>query len=362
MTSMDTDTQGDMPVVSMSRLSRLSWRLSQKRRRGVAGAIQRATLAVLPAPPVLPGPPRAETAVETAPDLSGIARERARRALVEARRTMSGIIGDEPSAADVFVDDSGAGMMPDFEQLRSYLEESERQRAELREVVADLKEVVRSLQARLDGLERLLPAGGPAAGNGAEPDMLEARDGETAVTSSDVTATASTANADPPAAGEATEGAEAAASPSAPGPPVEGDRDGEAREEQARAVAALRARVFAAGTVGTRVFITPVRDEPELDAILVRLNSEPLVDLAEPIEPDGDTTGIRVTLRAPLRWDQFGAILTRGLEQPLGDDGAVWMHGAVLVGLGGPAAQSVRLADDSGGGLDSTDMPRPDPA
>jgi hypothetical protein len=107
--------------------------------------------------------------------------------------------------------------------------------------------------------------------------------------------------------------------------------DATVRDLRERVLRALRDRVFVAGTVGTRVELAPAPAEAELRAILDRLQGEPPVESAEPIETAAAGTSIRVTLRTPLRWEQFGGLLERALARPLRPGDVTWSHGAVRV-------------------------------
>src|SRR5829696_7922802 len=95
-------TKEHRSMQSSSPLARLSLRVHQSRQRhGLAGVAQRLALVVLPAPPaIVPADPVLPTPELVTPEHNA-ARERARRALIEARRTMNGVIGEEVVVADL---------------------------------------------------------------------------------------------------------------------------------------------------------------------------------------------------------------------------------------------------------------------
>jgi hypothetical protein len=315
-----------------SPLARLSLRVHQSRqRRGLTGVAQRLALVVLPAPPsVAPANPILPTPELVMPEQNA-ARDRARRALIEARRTMSGVIGEEVVVADLADESMPPAITPDWEQLQAYLEESERERAALKEELAGLRDVVRVLQSRLDDFERSHVVSTDA---GPQPSPEEAAP---AIEESENPPGAAGTPGEP----KATE-ARASATESPPEPEtsvasVEAEepiKDTDQVREQG--LHALRDRVFAAGTIGTKVIISPTPDEPARRAIIERLNDDPLVEHAESVnskEDDAEAALIRVTLRAPMRWEQFGALLERALDRPISQGDVRWSQGAVRVHL-----------------------------
>jgi hypothetical protein len=318
-----------------SPLARLSLRVHQSRQRhGIAGIAQRMALVVLPTPPaVVPAEPAIPVPELATPEMSA-ARERARRALVEARRTMSGVIGEEVVIADLPSESMPPAITPDWDQLQAYLEETERERAALKEELADLRETVRVLQSRLDGFERALPAATVAAPEPSTeqpetiPDGVELQPETLATTEAP----------EPTEVSETTEGAASAPDAATVSPDEEDptDDEGQVRELRERVLRALRERVFAAGTVGTKVLVSPAPDEPALRGMIERFNEHPLVDHAELIESkeeDAEAATIRVSLRAPMRWEQFGDLLERALAQPVAQADVRWSQGAVRVQL-----------------------------
>jgi hypothetical protein len=259
------------------------------------------------------------------------ARERARRALIEARRTMSGVIGEEVAVAGLASESMALAITPDWEQLQAYLEESERERVTLREELAGLRDVVRALQSRLEIVEHQRPATTADPQPSAAPPPIERGDAhaEAVDTTDDAKAIEATSSA--------AESQPARESPSATIAAEEPSEDtSEVSELRERVLRALRERVFAAGTVGTRIVISPALDEPALRGILERINENPLVDHAEPVEAreeDAEATLVRVSLRAPMRWDQFGALLEQALDLPMSQADVRWTKGAVRVQL-----------------------------
>lgn len=326
----------------MSPIARLSQRVHGTQRTGLAGLMQRVVVVILPppAPPpstaLEPSPPEAPAPPLT-PEQTA-ARERARRALIDARRTMSGVIGEEVISSDDAGETSLTAVTPDLERLQTYLEESERERAELKEELTGLQQTVRLLQTRLDGLERALPAPAATTSNGAAPVAAE---GEASDAQSEAPGTVVAEQPEPVTADHAVTVAEEGAEQQQAAPssmPVEDHALDEAqvREMRERVLRALRERVFAAGTVGTRVQLLPAPTEGEFAEIVDRFNQDPLVEHAEPVEAgekDAAVAQVRVALRAPLRWEQFGALLERALGLPIPHDDVRWSQGAVQVRL-----------------------------
>ena len=236
------------------------------------------------------------------------ARERARRALLEARRAMGGLIGE---GAPPFTPATGELPAPGLERLQSYLEESERDRAALRDELKSIRATMLAMQARLDAFERPATAVIPERQDVA-PAPIDA-----AATPSPVV--------DRPAGGERADVAPAATS----GEPAH--EDPEVRELRDRVLRALRERVFAAGTVGTKIELTPAPPEPELEKIIDRFHAEPLIEHAELLERGEESALLRVTLRTAMRWDQFSALLERTLGRPISAGEASWSQGTVRV-------------------------------
>jgi hypothetical protein len=315
------------PQSALTRLARTLRR--QPPRPGLQGAVQRVAIALLPppvsAPPARTGPISPDGENETS-------RLRARRALLEARQALSGMLGETPGGPPDGAEALGEAPTPDLERLRAHLEESQRDRLAVREEIGRLRSEMEDLARRLARLE--VTAAAPAADEPGPPSGIEPAD---ASGGTPVAAMAPSDEGPPPTPG-ATDGAGAEAEPAAHG---EGERAGDAttvRELRERVLRALRDRVFAAGTVGTRIELAPAPDAGELQAITERLQGEPLVDSAEPIETTEVAASIRVTLRAPLRWEQFGGLLERALQRPLRPGEVHWSHGAVRVRSGGDRA------------------------
>jgi hypothetical protein len=352
-----TDIQimkGHRSMRRTSPLGRLSQRVHRAPPRGgLTGLVQRVAVVLLPPPaPPPPAAPLRRAAelllTEPSPEQSA-ARERARRALLDARRTMSGLIGEEPAPSPA-EEASLAPVTPDLDRLQAYLEESERERAALKEELVSLREIVSLLQSRLDGLERALPPGPAAAGtNGAEPlpvedvSAIEAEE----VAGRDGRPEAAAGSGVAPAKEHGGEGDEQA--PVADAAPTEPDVDeARVRELRERVLRALRERVFAAGTVGTRVRLAPAPSESAFVEMVGRFNEDPSVEHAEPLQPgEDDAAQVRVTLRAPLRWEQFGALLERALGVPIDQHDVHWSQGAVQVRLPGDQDAEPTPAPDS---------------
>ena len=355
------------PLVRLSRILRRS-----PPRSGIAGTLQRVAIAVLPEQP--PAPPARALPALPSPDLD-VARDRARRALMEARQAMGGMIPNDPPPAESNAESANHTVSPDLDRLRAYLEEAEQERAALREEVAALRGALAALRVRLDGLERLLPAGRPpepagrteaeeppaappispseapvqpesvAADHPAPRPLLAASADDTEAEAPAVDALQPPETAAPAPAADATALAAApGATPPSPANETPPDDADAVRELRERVLRALRDRVFAAGTVGTRIQLTPAPEQPELAGIAARLSAEPFVEHAEPL-PD-HPGGLRVTLRTPLRWEQFGGLIERALDRPLAQGGVSWSHGAVRVRLnGGPPWSGGDAAD-----------------
>ncbi len=354
---------------SRSPLGRLAQRVHQSRRRsGLAGVAQRLALVVLPAQEaIVPVEPALPPIAIGTPEQNA-ARERARRALLEARRTMSGMIGEDVSVAALSEEPTSPALSPDWERLQAYLEESERERATLKEELEGLRGTVRALQSRLDGLERMLPAGVGATANGAEPAVEQTEDqridqpatsveGQTPETAPDVSDESTPIPDVTPVDAAPTDASEEVASrTTSPAVAVEepAEDDEQVRALRERVLRALRERVFAAGTVGTRVYVAPPPDEPALREMIERFNEDPLVEHAEPIESgegEVEAARIRISLRAPMRWEQFGALLERALGLPVAQGDVRWSQGAVHVRLP-PAPRSD--APEPGPGADAS--------
>jgi hypothetical protein len=245
---------------------------------------------------------------------------------------MSGMIGEpaiEPSAG---VSALGDAPPPDLDRLRAHLEESARDRDAVRAEIAGLRQELAALTERVERLEALPAADRHPPINGA----------------------AGTSPAEDSAAPDVPAGV-ADQTDSSPAPPTDLPGVGEhiggqvshgeaeraadeasVRELRERVLRALRDRVFAAGTVGTRVELTPAPTDDDLESILGRLQSEPPVESAEPIETTSAGTAIRVTLWTPLRWEQFGSLLERALARQFRPGEVTWSHGAVRVRGGQP--------------------------
>src|SRR3712207_4259917 len=93
-------------------------------RTGLAGTLQRVAIAVLPEAPL---PPPARRLLSGPTDDADLARERARRALTEARQAMGGMIPEDPDE-ERSVEAGSSAVSPDLERLQSYLEEADRER------------------------------------------------------------------------------------------------------------------------------------------------------------------------------------------------------------------------------------------
>jgi hypothetical protein len=318
---------------ALTRLARTLRR--QPPRPGLQGAVQRAAIALLPRPaPALPA--RVET---RSPDGEiETSRLRARRALLEARQALSGMLGETPGGTPAGVEALGEAPPPDLERLRAHLEESQRDQVALRQEIGRLRREMEELARRLARLEATTPA--PAAD---EPDPsggIEAKDA-----SGGPPAVLAPADEGPPPAPVAADGAGPDTERAAQDEDERGDDATAVRELRERVLRALRDRVFAAGTVGTRIELAPAPDAGELQAIVERLQGQPLVDSAEPIEMTEVAASIRVTLRAPLRWEQFGGLLERALQRPLRPGEVHWSHGAVRVRSAGDRAATPPMPD-----------------
>ena len=323
------------PQSPLTRLARTLRR--QPPRPGLQGAVQRAAIALLPgpvsAPPARTGPPSPDGGMETS-------RLRARRALLEARQAMSGMLGEPAGGPPGGAEALGEAPAPDLDRLRAHLEESQRDRLAVQEELGRLRREMAALALRIEKLEQSVVA--PAS------DGTSAVVGpETAAATVEPEAVATeAAPAGEPAPAEAAPAGEPTPSAPAPdsgGPDTARAAHGEAeraaddttvRELRERVLRALRDRVFAAGTVGTRVELAPPPDDEELEAIIERLRGEPLLESAEMIETTEVAASIRVTLRAPLRWEQFGGLLERALQRPFRPGAVAWSHGAVRVRTG----------------------------
>jgi len=328
-----------------SPLTRLSRRLRrQQPREGISGAVQRAAIALLPRPSA---PPAGRPPIGIPTGGLDAGRLRARRALLEARQAMSGMLS-EGSTTATDRDALGPPLPPDLDRLRAYLEESERRHATLRAELEELRRESRSLRERVQALERAMTAATPATG-GTTDAAAEARRGGVSHGRVEHEAGRNVEEARAGAVGTsptvATGTSDETEQPPAIGPArterlaPEAD-DAAVRDLRERVLRALRDRVFAAGTVGTRVELSPPPDEEEWDAIIARLEAEPFVDSAEPIGDAGADASLRVTLRTPLRWEQFGALLERALGRQFAQGEVGWSHGAVRVRRGAARAGS----------------------
>lgn len=224
---------------------------------------------------------RAGALLPAHPGGADTARTRARQALVEARRTMAGVIGDltleEPPLPP-----AAEHPQSTLERLTAAVADLERERAVLRAELTAVREALTALQARLDALSSAEPT--PPAVPGA----------------ADVRPT------------------EAAAGPSPP---------------DSAGLRALDERVFAAGTVGVRVELCPPPPEADVETVLDRLHVEPLVERAELVERRADAALLRVALRTALPWHDFRSVIERALRRPIGPDEAGWLDGALRLTL-----------------------------
>jgi hypothetical protein len=325
-------------------------------RPGLRGMFQRMARAVVPRPAS-----HSLVLIEAPVDEGQFSRERARRALLEARRTMSGMIGETPVPLEVAESWPVQAVMPDLERLQRYLEESDRDREALRTEVIALRESVNALRAQLDHFERLLPPPATTVQNGGadgEPSAVE--DETEAGPTPDAP---DTAPSEPVAAAElgeqlvetrSIEGSPET-SPTEEGPSTD---DEALRELRERVLRAVRERTFAAGTVGTRVYLSPPPAADQLERVVTRLNEEPLVEHAEVIETDDGAACIRVSLRTPLRWEQFSSLIERAMDHPLLHSEAAWSDGALHVQLRAGDGAAGAASDD----VTVTAPPEPDGA
>jgi len=276
-----------MPQRRPLTVSHLTERFGRTRAGALVGDVIRRVTGTRAPTDVPPAPVSHQLALP--PDSAEPMRERARRSLVEARRAMSGMIG-EPPVPSIALEPAG-GVAPDLERLRGYLEEAERERASLRHDVAELRTVLDDLRSRLDRMEQTkqvpeLPAALPT-----EPIQ-------------------------PPATATV-----------------------ELRDPAIVIGASLPGRVFVAGTIGTRIALMPAPDAEELAALIGRLNAETLIDHAEVLESGPDRALIRVTLRTALRWEQFGTLLERVSAQAPASTSADWSDRTLHLWRGGSPPQ-----------------------
>jgi len=268
---------------------------------------------------VLPLPARRTTSIETSAAHSGdLARDRARRALLDARRSMGGVIGEEIPV----IDDGLAPatpVSPDLEHLQRFLEDSQRERATLRSEVSMLRDVVETLRARLELVERLRPPApadcipsprdlGVASPEPAPP-SADTHDGSVHVRSQPAPTSRVSTN----------DGRESAAIP---------PEDPGASEH-----ISLLGRVFPAGTVGTLVDIVPGLSDAATDQLIEGLTEHPLIEHAERARGRPEATAIRVTLRAPMRWTDLRPTFARALRRSDDSLAAVWERGALRVNV-----------------------------
>ncbi|MGH2584843.1 MAG: hypothetical protein ACRDJE_08020 [Dehalococcoidia bacterium] len=313
-------------------------------RRGLRGMVQRMARAVVPRPE-----PLAVALIEAPMGESQFSRERARRALMEARTTMSGVIGETPVPLEVAESWPVQTVMPDLERLQRYLEESDRDREALRTEVITLRESVNALRAQLDHIGPLLAAPAATVQSGAS-------DGEPSIATEQREADPLPGAPDgaPPALADSAERSEQVAET----PPAEGLPEADSAEEGApagdealrelreRVLRALHERTFAAGTVGTRVYLSPPPSAGELDRMVTRLDEEPPVEHAEVIETGDGAACVRVSLRTPLRWEQFSSLIERAIDQPLLQSEAAWSDGALHVCLSAGEGADGTASDD----------------
>jgi hypothetical protein len=258
---------------------------------------------------------------------------------------MSGMIDEsitEPPAGPSAVGDAPP---PDLERLRAHLEESARDRDAVREEIAGLRRELAALTRRVETLEvaatvdHQSTTNGSADGNQAE----DSADGGVPSETPAGAASSPSPAADLPSAGERDGGRITG------GETERAADDAAVQDLRERVLRALRDRVFVAGTVGTRIELTPVPADDELQSILDRLQREPPVESAEPIETTSAGTSIRVTLRTPLRWEQFGSLLERALARQFRPGEVTWSQGAVRV-RGSRPRMAASTTDERAGG------------
>jgi hypothetical protein len=265
------------------------------------------------------------------PDGLDDARQRARRALSEARAEMPTLLAEPSPAPPTVVAEHLASEAVELRQaLRAYTDRidlllagADEERRSLREQVDRLTVELLAMRAELGAVRAALAEGrGPAEGRAPR--------------------------ADEPAGAEApAEPAEVAApteheqpQPSIPAEqPVETPiLPAERPEEEAR----LDARVFPAGTIGVVLAITPIEDAARLAAIAGGLATEPAIEHAEPEGWEEETGRVRVTFRRPVPWPEMRALVAsaagRGIARAV--PGATRGEVRVLLGAGSAAAET----------------------
>lgn len=346
--------------------------------RGIVRWVAQLVRGVRRAPPSAPAAEQTRDLV--APAWSGMepARDRARRALADARQAMSGVLGDDarPLTAD---DESRADR--DLERLRLSLESAEQDRAALREAVSALTTTISEWRGHLAPSARATAR----ADEPRVPDYIPARFPIRAGMDSDDFTDATPASSDsaPPQADGLTATREREVPMAAPGisvaalapdalvvptvppnqraiappasessaidlpasealaiePPATDPPATEfgptaehgAVEQAAAADNPLLRRVFAAGTIGTRIELRPVPPFDEFTAFATRLATDGRVEHVESLAYRADMATLRLILRSPLRWDALRPLVEAALGGPLGDEQATWQGGALVI-------------------------------
>lgn len=99
------------------------------------------------------------------------------------------------------------------------------------------------------------------------------------------------------------------------------------------AIAALENRAFPAGTIGTRVELSPAPPFERFTGIVARLAADPHMEHVETLAYRADGGVIRITLRQPLRWPVLRALLESAIEQTLAPRQATLRAGVVHIVL-----------------------------
>lgn len=281
-------------------MKRLKAWMKQDPKAGVTAALRR----IVGGEPVAsPTPSTAMTTSAQAtypatPDDQVVMRDRARRALLDARQAMGGLLGGAANgevtamAVTTTVVESTA-----LEPLRVALIKADEERSRMQAEIMQLRAELASLSERFAKLESR-----PA----------EKSDGALRLTEAVPDTGDSSAAVDSSPAADSLQ----------PVKPTIGAK-------AASATSALQQRIFPAGTIGTRVVLRPAPSESELQDILDRLNADPAIEHAEALESRNGAVTLRLTLRLAMKWDQFGPMLNRALGNDLIHGNVGWSEGAI---------------------------------
>lgn len=290
------------------RIGRMALTMHGGEERGGQGTLGRLSLALLP--PRRPPPPSTALIVEERTPADA-ARERARRALLDAQREMGGLLAGAPAALPAPAAQPVDNLAAQIAQLRTRLGDLEGERGRLRAEIELLRGTLAAAAVRLDQLERRLES---SLTRPTEPPPHRETVAEPAASHPIA----------PTPVGFADAVALAPDAAPAPDAPSTGDAPAIAEDHQR----ALESRVFAAGNVGALLRIAPPPASGVAD-LAARLAADPSVDHVEIQSAEADAAVLRITFKLPSRWPALRELLGRALGGELAPGAAGWSENAI---------------------------------